>query len=124
RAGLNSGEDVVRSIGNDLQMDYSAVGQTTHLAARMEQLARPGSTLITAATQRLAERFIEAVSQGPMPIKGLREPVEVWELRRASPVTSSLRVIAGRAQTAMLGRAAELATLERSEEHTSELQSR
>ena len=113
RVGLNSGEVVVRSIGNDLQMDYSAVGQTTHLAARMEQLARPGSTLITAATQRLAERFIEAVSQGPMPIKGLREPVEVWELRRASPVTSSLRVIAGRAQTAMLGRAAELATLER-----------
>src|SRR5438552_14943613 len=59
RVGLNSGEVVVRSIGNDLQMDYSAVGQTTHLAARMEQLARPGSTLITAATQRLAERFIE-----------------------------------------------------------------
>src|SRR5256714_6673295 len=79
----------------------------------MEQRARPASTPIAAAAQRLAERFIEAVSQGPMPIKGLRDPVEVWELRRASPVTSSLRVIAGRAQTAMLGRAAELATLER-----------
>jgi class 3 adenylate cyclase len=47
RVGLNSGEVVVRSIGNDLRMDYTAVGQTTHLAARMEQLARPGTTLLT-----------------------------------------------------------------------------
>jgi len=54
RVGLNSGEVVVRSIGNDLQMDYSAVGQTTHLAARMEQLARPGGTLITSATRLAA----------------------------------------------------------------------
>src|SRR2546429_5880820 len=113
RVGLNSGEVVVRSIGNDLQMDYSAVGQTTHLAARMEQLARPGTTLITGATYRLAERFIEAGSQGPMPIKGLKDPVEVWELKRATPVTSSLGVIAGRAPTAPLGRGAEMATLER-----------
>jgi class 3 adenylate cyclase/tetratricopeptide (TPR) repeat protein len=113
RVGLNSGEVVVRSIGNDLQMDYSAVGQTTHLAARMEQLARPGTTLITASTYRLAERFIQAVSQGPMPIKGLREPVEVWDLRRATPITSSLGAVAGRAHTAMLGREAEMATLQR-----------
>src|ERR1700756_427732 len=48
RVGLNSGEVVVRAIGNDLHMDYSAVGQTTHLAARMEQLASPGSILLTA----------------------------------------------------------------------------
>jgi tetratricopeptide (TPR) repeat protein len=94
-------------------MDYSAVGQTTHLAARMEQLARPGTTLVTAATHRLAERFIEAVSQGPMPIKGLKDPVEVWEVRRATPVTSSLGAVAGRAKTSMLGRAGEMATLSR-----------
>ena len=55
RMGLNSGEVVVRAIGNDLHMDYSAVGQTTHLAARMEQLATPGSIRLTAATLRLAE---------------------------------------------------------------------
>src|SRR4029077_20990133 len=59
RVGLNSGEVVVRSIGSDLHMDYTAVGQTTHLAARMEQLARPGTTLITANTLRLAEGFVE-----------------------------------------------------------------
>src|SRR5712692_8705479 len=54
RVGLNSGEVVVRAIGNDLHMDYSAVGETTHLAARMEQLAPPGSIRLTAATLRLA----------------------------------------------------------------------
>jgi class 3 adenylate cyclase len=54
RVGLNSGEVVVRAIGSDLHMDYTAVGQTTHLAARMEQLADPGSTLISPATLELA----------------------------------------------------------------------
>ena len=47
RVGLNAGEVVVRSIGSDLHMDYTAVGQTTHLAARMEQMAMPGAILIT-----------------------------------------------------------------------------
>src|SRR5881409_1586791 len=58
RVGLNAGEVVVRAIGNDLHMDYSAVGQTTHLAARMEQLAAPGSILLTAATLRLVEGLV------------------------------------------------------------------
>src|SRR5262245_50512856 len=57
RVGLNSGEVVVRSIGSDLRMDYTAVGQTTHLAARMEQMARPGSILVTSDTLRLVEGF-------------------------------------------------------------------
>jgi class 3 adenylate cyclase len=55
RVGLNSGEVVVRAIGSDLRMDYTAVGQTTHLAARMEQLAAPGSILLTTETQHLVE---------------------------------------------------------------------
>jgi len=58
RVGLNSGEVVVRAIGNDLHMDYSAVGQTTHLAARMEQLAAPGSILLAATTLRLVEGLV------------------------------------------------------------------
>ena len=58
RIGLNSGEVVVRAIGSDLHMDYTAVGQTTHLAARMEQLADPGGTLLTADTLWLAEGFV------------------------------------------------------------------
>src|SRR5215510_12310790 len=59
RVGLNSGDVVVRSIGSDLRMDYSAVGQTTNLAARMEQLAAPGSIRLTADTLRLAEGFVQ-----------------------------------------------------------------
>ena len=83
RVGLNSGEVVVRTIGNDLRMDYSAVGQTTHLAARMEQLATPGTTRLTGETLRLAEGFVQVVSIGPIPVKGLSSPVEVFELAGA-----------------------------------------
>ena len=80
RVGLNSGEVVVRAIGNDLHMDYSAVGETTHLAARMEQLATPGSSRLTAATLRLVEGLVQVTALGPVPVKGLVEPVEVFEL--------------------------------------------
>src|SRR5256712_1770717 len=75
RVGLNSGDVVVRSIGSDLRMDYTAVGQTTHLAARMEQLAAPGSIRLTAETLHLAEGFVQVTPLGPVPIKGLGEPV-------------------------------------------------
>src|SRR5262250_2721993 len=70
RVGLNSGEVVVRSIGSDLRMDYAAVGQTTHLAARMEELAAPGSIRLTAETLQLAEGFVQVTPLGPVPIKG------------------------------------------------------
>src|SRR5437879_6674636 len=80
RVGLNSGEVVVRSIGNDLHMDYTAVGPTTHLAARMEQMARPGTTFITADTLRLVEGLVRVTVLGPIPVKGLAESVEVYEL--------------------------------------------
>ena len=64
RVGLNSGEVVVRSIGSDLHMDYTAVGQTTHLAARMEQMAMPGSILITAEVLRLVEGYVQVDALG------------------------------------------------------------
>src|SRR5881296_3562525 len=80
RVGLHSGEVVVRAIGNDLHMDYSAIGQTTHLAARMEQLATPGSIRLTAETLRLAKGLVQVTPLGPVPVKGLTEPVAVWEL--------------------------------------------
>src|SRR5262249_24802737 len=59
RVGLHAGEVVVRAISNDLHMDYSAIGQTVHLAARMEQLAAPGSILLTATTMRLVEGMVQ-----------------------------------------------------------------
>jgi class 3 adenylate cyclase len=75
RVGLNSGEVVVRAIGSDLRMDYTAVGQTTHLAARMEQLASPGSILMTSSTLALVEGLVDVKLLGPVPVKGLGEPV-------------------------------------------------
>jgi class 3 adenylate cyclase len=91
RVGLHAGEVVVRAIGNDLHMDYSAVGQTTHLAARMEQLATPGSILLTAATLRLVEDLVRVNALGPVPVKGLTEPVEVFEVVGASTLRRRLQ---------------------------------
>ena len=84
RVGLNSGEVVVRAIGNDLHMDYSAVGETTVLAARMEQMATPGSIRLTPSTLGLVEGLVRVNALGPVPVKGLRDPVDVFELVGAS----------------------------------------
>jgi class 3 adenylate cyclase len=96
RVGLNFGEVVVRAIGNDLHMDYSAVGQTTHLTARMEQLATPGSIRLTNATLRLVEGLVRVNALGPIPVKGLGEPVEVFELVGASAIGRRLQASAAR----------------------------
>ncbi len=111
RVGLNSGEVVVRSIGNDLRMDYTAIGQTTHLAARMEQLASPGTIRLTAATLGLAEGYVEVKPLGPVPVKGLGEPVEVYELSAASSARTRLQAARGRGLTRFVGRDAEMQQL-------------
>jgi class 3 adenylate cyclase/tetratricopeptide (TPR) repeat protein len=108
RVGLNSGEVVVRAIGSDLRMDYSAVGQTTHLAARMEQLAKPDTTLLTADVLRLAEGFIAVTPLGPMSVKGVNVPIELYELTGAGPLRSRLHAAAARGLTRFVGREAEL----------------
>ncbi|HWN05457.1 MAG TPA: AAA family ATPase [Candidatus Dormibacteraeota bacterium] len=108
RVGLNSGDVVVRSIGNDLHMDYTAVGQTTHLAARMEQLARPGTTLITETTLRRAEGFVQVKPLGPTPIKGLAEPVPVYEVVGAGTARTRLQASMARGLTRFVGRDAEV----------------
>ena len=113
RIGLNSGEVVVRAIGSDLHMDYTAVGQTTHLAARMEQLATGSRSLLTAGTLRLAEGYVEAKPLGPVPVKGLDAPVEVFELTGAGPLRSRLRVAAARGLTKFVGRDTEFEQLRR-----------
>src|SRR5262249_49646632 len=116
RVGLNSGEVVVRAIGNDLHMDYSAVGQTTHLAARMEQLATPGSMRLTAATLRLAEGLVQVNALGQFPVKGLPEPVEVFELTGVSTVRRRLQASAMRGLTRFVGRQQELVVLQQAQE--------
>ena len=94
RVGLNAGEVVVRAIGNDLHMDYSAIGQTTHLAARMEQLATPGSILLPAAMLRLVEGLVRVHALGPVPVTGLAEPVEVFELVGGTAIHRRLQAAA------------------------------
>jgi predicted ATPase/class 3 adenylate cyclase len=113
RVGLNAGEVVVRAIGNDLHMDYTAVGQTTHLAARMEQLARPGSTLLTAETLRLVEGLVRVTALGPVPVKGLDAPVEVFELVGASALRGRFQARVAGGLTRFVGREPELTALHR-----------
>jgi class 3 adenylate cyclase len=112
RVGLNAGEVVVRTIGNDLHMDYSAVGHTTHLAARMGQLATPGTIRLTAATLRLVEGLVHVTVLGPVPIKGMTEPVEVYELTRASGIRGRLQAAVARGLTKFVGRDTEITTLQ------------
>jgi class 3 adenylate cyclase/tetratricopeptide (TPR) repeat protein len=111
RVGLHAGEVVVRAIGNDLHMDYSAVGETTHLAARMEQLATPGSIRLTAATVRLVEGLVRVTALGPIPVKGMPGPVEVFELTGANTLRHRLQAAAARGLTPFVGRQQELAVL-------------
>src|SRR5262247_2211313 len=111
RVGLNSGEVVVRAIGNDLHMDYSAIGQTTHLAARMEQMALPGSILLTQAVLRLAEGYVQVTPLGPVPVKGMAAPVDVFALVGASGLRRRLQVAAARGLTRFVGRDTEFAAL-------------
>jgi class 3 adenylate cyclase/tetratricopeptide (TPR) repeat protein len=113
RVGLNSGEVVVRSIGSDLRMDYTAVGQTTHLAARMEQLAMPGTVRLTGETTRLAEGYVEVRSLGPIPVKGLPDPIEIFELTGAGQARTRLQAAALRGLTRFVGRDAEVEHLRR-----------
>ena len=112
RVGLNSGEVVVRAIGNDLHMDYSAIGQTTHLAARMEQLATPGSTLMTAETLQLVEGLVQVTALGPVPVRGLSAPVEVFELVGAGSTRRRLQAAAARGLTRFVGRQTEVEALQ------------
>jgi len=118
RIGLNTGEVVVRAISNDLHMDYSAIGQTVHLAARMEQLATPGSILFTAATLWLVEGLVRVHALGPIPVKGLAEPVEVYELVGASALRGRLQARAAGGLTRFVGRDTELASLRQALERT------
>jgi class 3 adenylate cyclase/tetratricopeptide (TPR) repeat protein len=111
RVGLNSGGVLVRTIGNDLYMNYSGVGLTTNLAARMEQLAPPGTIRLTAATLRLVEGAVRVHALGPIPVKGLAEPVDVFELVGATPVHRRLQAAVARGLTRFVGRAQELAAL-------------
>jgi len=108
RIGLHSGEVVVRSIGNDLTMDYDAIGSTTHLASRMEQVAPPGSIRMTADTLRLAEGLVQVRALGPIPVKGLLRPIEIFELTGVAQGRTRLQASAAAGFTRFVGREREM----------------
>ncbi len=112
RVGVNTGEVVVGSIGNDLFMEYTPVGHAVGLAARMETLALPGSTLVTDATYRLTRHAFRFVSQGLTKVKGAAEPFAVHELVGLDPSRSRLTARTASGLSPFLGRTHELAQLE------------
>ena len=112
RIGLNSGEVVVRAIGDDLRMDYTAVGLTTHLAARLEQLAPPGAVLVSPDTMSLIEGFVSVNPLGPTTVKGLSAPIDVFEITGAGPLRTRFERSTARGLTTFVGREAELEQLD------------
>jgi class 3 adenylate cyclase/tetratricopeptide (TPR) repeat protein len=113
RMGLNSGEVVVGRIGDDLRMDYTAQGHVVGLAARVQQLARPGGVMVTEQTGRLAAGFFDFLDQGEQHLKGASLPVRVFELRGRGPIRSRLERSRARVFSRFVGRTPELALLER-----------
>lgn len=111
RIGLHAGEVLVRSIRNDLSMDYDAGGPTVHLASRMEQIAEPGTIRITEAVRSLADGYVETRSLGAVSVKGLRQKVQVYELTGRTPLRTRWEARAAHELTAFTGRRRELETL-------------
>ena len=104
RVGIHSGEAVVRSVGSDLRMDYTAVGKTTHIAARMEQLAPPGAVYVTASVLGLVQGQVIARAVGPIAVKGLSSPVDVWEIIGPGPASARFEARASFGLTPFVGR--------------------
>jgi len=111
RIGVNTGPVVAGAVGNDLKMDYTAVGDTTNLAARLESLAEPGSILISDETERLARAFFRMRPAGPFEVKGKSDLVAAFEVLEAVDATSPMAVATRRGLTPFVGRDAELAQL-------------
>ena len=111
RVGLSSGEVIVGTIRSDLRMDYTAQGKTAHLAARMEQLATPGTIRLTVDTLRLAEGYFDVKSLGLVPVKGLEQPIDIYELIGARPRVARFQTAAARGLTRLVGRERELEAL-------------
>src|SRR6266545_513668 len=106
--GLNSGEVVVRSIDNDLNIDYSALGHTTHLAARMQEFADGGTSLMTASTFRQVEGFVQVKSVGALQVKGVSQPIEAFEVVSATTARTRVQAAAIGGLTPLVGRRTEI----------------
>src|SRR6476620_3688433 len=113
RVGINTGEVVVRSIRKeDLHTDYVPVGHAINLAARMEQMATPGAILVTAYTQKLTDGYFTFKNLGQTQIKGVEEPLAIYEVLGTGPLRTRLQVAARRGLSRFIGRQRELEQLQ------------
>jgi class 3 adenylate cyclase/tetratricopeptide (TPR) repeat protein len=111
RIGLNSGPVVVGSIGDDLHMDYTAIGDTINLASRMEGLAQPGTVLLSGNSQRLVKDYFELKPLGPLEVKGKEEPQDGFELVKIGGAATRLEASVARGLTRFVGRENSMAAL-------------
>lgn len=112
RMGINSGEVIVGSIGDDREPVYTAVGRTVGLAQRMEQLAQPGTTCLTDATAKLVEGYVTLRDLGAFDVRGVRGSVRVYELGGVGPVRRPIELSRSRGFSRFVGRAEEMHELE------------
>jgi class 3 adenylate cyclase/tetratricopeptide (TPR) repeat protein len=112
RLGLNSGEVVVGAVGEDLQMEYTAIGHTVGLAARMQEAAEPGKPCLTQQTAALVEGYFKLEDLGDLQVKGARQPVHAYGLTGTATARTRLDAAAGRGLSPLVGRDRELAALE------------
>jgi len=113
RVGLNAGDVLVRSIAGDLHMDYTAIGETTHLAAKVEQMTEPGTICATADLVRLVEGYVQARPLGAQSVKGLAHEVELFEITGTGPLRTRFQVATRRGLSRFVGRQLETGVLER-----------
>jgi len=111
RVGLNSGPVIVGAVGNDLRMDYTAIGDTTNLASRMETMAKPGTVLVSADTHKIARDFFRFEPLGKMRVKGKEVPQETYQLIEAGKVETRIEAAIARGLTKFVGRDREITAL-------------
>ena len=111
RIGIHTGPVVVGTLGNDLRVDFKAVGDTVNLASRMQALAAPGTTYVTEATFRLTEGLFRCEALGSKAIKGKEDPVNVYQVITSSTRRTRFEVSAERGLTPFVGRERELELL-------------
>ena len=111
RVGLNSGPVIVGTVGDDLRMDYTAIGDTTNLASRMENMAAPGTVRVSEHTHRLTRDYFQFESLGKLPVKGKEEPQEAYELVRPSDVATRIEASVAKGLTRFVGRRKQIEAL-------------
>jgi class 3 adenylate cyclase len=114
RMGLNSGAVVIGAIGDNLRMDYTAVGDTTNIAARLQQLAEQGQILVSEPTFQAIDGYCNTDFLGEFSIKGIREQVKAWGVVSDRGARTRLEIAAERGLTPFVGRERELVLLRES----------